>query len=531
MRLVLAFIVIALFFAIIAVNGSNETPKVVVASDILAKIKVGDPVEYDHVIIKGDLDLSQLELPNKYFALNSSEIGLGFPRIMNIIDSGIRIRNSIVEDNINFSNAVFMDEVDFFNTSLKRYVLFKESHFDRDVNFGESRFEEGADFAGSHFNEHTDFSNSTFNGTADFSLSQFSGNSSRNLNILNKERLLEDALFLSSQYGKYAGFNEGFLESLDGSSNSLGATNFRGARFNEDTYFSVCEFDVDTDFSGAEFLGDANFRSSKFKNYIYFRSSQFNRTADFIQSQFSKYASFSSAIFERDVDFSLAQFKDNVYFRGSQFLRNTYFWGSKFNRDAFFEDANFKRDLDLRLAEYNKFYVRFSNINNLVYDDTVYQLLIENFKNLGFYVDANECYFASRKEQFLHEKFFDDPLRFILDFGAWVFYGYAKKPLYPLVWSFLFIATFGLFWIWVRLETTEWPTLTFSKNPSLWWYALTFSATVFLSGTRLFVDPPDVSTLKGRSQSLIRKAFTAERVLGAFFSILLFLAIGATVVR
>jgi len=58
-----------------------------------------------------------------------------------------------------------------------------------------------------------------------------------------------------------------------------------------------------------------------------------------------------------------------------------------------------------------------------------------------------------------------------------------------------------------------------------------FSATIFLSGTRLFIDPPMLPELPRWSRFQIKVAFTAERVLGAFFSILFFLSIGATVVR
>lgn len=60
---------------------------------------------------------------------------------------------------------------------------------------------------------------------------------------------------------------------------------------------------------------------------------------------------------------------------------------------------------------------------------------------------------------------------------------------------------------------------------------LAFSATVFLSGTRLFIEPPPLPKIRGRSRSLIRGAFIFERVLGALFSILFFLAISGTVVR
>jgi hypothetical protein len=61
--------------------------------------------------------------------------------------------------------------------------------------------------------------------------------------------------------------------------------------------------------------------------------------------------------------------------------------------------------------------------------------------------------------------------------------------------------------------------------------SLLFSATIFLSGTRFFVDPPMLPEMPRWAESTTKFVFTVERVLGAFFSILFFLAIGATVIR
>ena len=58
-----------------------------------------------------------------------------------------------------------------------------------------------------------------------------------------------------------------------------------------------------------------------------------------------------------------------------------------------------------------------------------------------------------------------------------------------------------------------------------------YSATVFLSGTKFFIDPPPIPRITGKSRSLIKKAFTFERLLGTLFSILLLIAIGGTIVR
>jgi hypothetical protein len=60
---------------------------------------------------------------------------------------------------------------------------------------------------------------------------------------------------------------------------------------------------------------------------------------------------------------------------------------------------------------------------------------------------------------------------------------------------------------------------------------LGYSATVFLSGTRFFIDPPALPKIEGRSRSWIKKAFILERVLGMLFSVLFFIAINGTIVR
>jgi hypothetical protein len=43
----------------------GEGMRVVPAQEILDKIERGVPVEYDHVIVEGDLDLGRLEMPKQ----------------------------------------------------------------------------------------------------------------------------------------------------------------------------------------------------------------------------------------------------------------------------------------------------------------------------------------------------------------------------------------------------------------------------------------------------------------------------------
>ena len=54
---------------------------------------------------------------------------------------------------------------------------------------------------------------------------------------------------------------------------------------------------------------------------------------------------------------------------------------------------------------------------------------------------------------------------------------------------------------------------------------LAFSVTVFLSGTKFFIDHSAIPKIEGHSRSPINKAFVLERLLGALFSILFFIAV------
>lgn len=60
---------------------------------------------------------------------------------------------------------------------------------------------------------------------------------------------------------------------------------------------------------------------------------------------------------------------------------------------------------------------------------------------------------------------------------------------------------------------------------------ISFSALVFISGTRFFIEPPEVPGPSTEHYLLIKAAFIMERVLGALFSIMFFIAISGTIVR
>ena len=168
--------------------------------------------------------------------------------------------------------------------------------------------------------------------------------------------------------------------------------------------------------------------------------------------------------------------------------------------------------------------------------------------------DYDACYFEYRR---LHR---DQPwsgryhalhpaeewLRKKIDLGLQAFYGYGKKPIWPLLWSAGTILLFGLIWrragvdggksrggIFERFSPSgeKKEKISLEEQLGALGGAILFSATLFLSGTRLFVDPPAMPKLEGWIAAHARSFFIAERVLGAFFSILFFLAVSGTVVR
>ena len=439
------------------------------ASDILAKVEANQPVEFDNCIIVGDLNLSALKIDEQ--------------------------------------------------------VHFNDTHFQNLVNFESTHFNSDAYFLGSKFDDTANFGNSSFNSTAYFGYTSF--NSSAN--------------FRNSNFSSIA--------------------NFINSKFNDNAYFE-----------NSKFNDNAYFENSKFNDNAYFENSNFSGPAHFEVSNFSNIANFASSKFNSDADFAFSKFYGTAYFQSSSFNRTAYFSSSKFKDNAFFYGVTFKNALDLTLTEYDKLYIRWNSNCNLVYDNTAYQLLIENLKKLGFVADADVCYYQFRVGEFLHQNPREAPFMFIINFGAWIFYGYGKKPLYPLLWSIFFIGLFGVFWTTISLPhpndainkyslVKSWPRRVFSlfliplilviwkavglkksktaideydlvgNWPRNMRDAISFSATVFLSGTKFLVDPPAIPMLPGMSQSLVKRAFLLERLIGAFFSILFFLAISATVVR
>lgn len=477
--------VLVLVLMPLADAGREDGMRVVPTQEILDKIERGEPVEYDHVIVEGDLKR------------NPDDVRMGRSERAAVVLSRIRITDSLIDGNLYFNNSIF-GAIDFSGTIFNGSADFRGSSFDDSAYFGGASFNGPVYFISSSFDDLTNFFDSSFNDSAYFSDSSFNG----------------PAYFISSS-------------------------------FNETPYF------IDSSFNDSAYFWD-----SLFNGRAAFRGSSFNSVADFKGSSFNSFADFGSSEFNGP-DFSSSQFNKQVSFDDSQFKGSASFNSTRFKDDAFFEGADFNGTLYLNRAKYEKLYISWKNIRELGYDDAAYLALLENFKKLGYFEDHDACYYDYRRlhrEQDWSGRYHamhpaEEWTRKRIDVLLEVFYGYGKKPLWPLLWSAGTILLFGIIWSMAGMNGRQGngrgvferfgqqnATVKSERQGLLGGLraladALLFSATVFLSGTRLFVEPPAQPEVRRLSANQVKWAMIVERVLGALFSILFFLAISGTVVR
>jgi len=92
------------------VDTSSDQRPVIQASEILAKIERGEDVEYDGVIVEGELELS-------------------------VISSQIIITNSKIRGNVKFSNAHLNKAISFKGSEICGYADFRNAKFGKYAGF------------------------------------------------------------------------------------------------------------------------------------------------------------------------------------------------------------------------------------------------------------------------------------------------------------------------------------------------------------------------------------------------------------
>lgn len=336
---VVILLLVALTQPVHGVDDSSSPPNIEVqASEILAKIQKGEPVGYDHITVKGDLNLSQSNLNTN-------------------IMSSIRISNSTFDGFVSLNNTILWGPIDL-----------SYSKFSNDSYFIGTKFERGANFMKAVFKEDAYFQGANFNGIVRF--------------------LVRDAplpRFFNSIIVGIGPFD--------------GAATFWDANFNGLAHFDNTTFNNDAYFGKAIFRGQAYFDEATFKGVAYFWSVTFNQFAFFLGTKFSNEVwfsdvAFNGAYFYRGVFNGFANFENTtsnweVGFSEASFNRNVNFLRAKFNGKTYLQNVTFKG--------YFLGWDDFKNSKNLICDPETYSKLIKNFKDHSQFDDADDCYYVYRK--------------------------------------------------------------------------------------------------------------------------------------
>ncbi len=108
MKTLVAIILISLILLFAAHKTAlGESPSVVSADEIMVKIRLGLPVEYDKVAIKGNLTSERLGLTAKQILRIPFEVKMPTSDGPMQANSSIVIRNSIIYGRVDFKNTVY----------------------------------------------------------------------------------------------------------------------------------------------------------------------------------------------------------------------------------------------------------------------------------------------------------------------------------------------------------------------------------------------------------------------------------------
>ena len=232
--------ILAGFLAVLLmmVAGAAEPARVIQAEEILKKIEQGQPVEYDNVVVVGDLNLSGLDLSRVAVKQSNLEKSIGLPDYGVVVTSPISISNSLIKGTLSLNKTVFQDLTYFYGTRFEGPVFLIGSMFSHNANFMLAEFNQSANFLSAQFNEDVYFWGAKFNQTARFWNAQFN----QTVSFLSAQ-LNQTADFQSVQFEQEAYFDY---------------TNFL------DVFFDYSQFSEDVFFNNAQIAGNLSLFNTKY---------------------------------------------------------------------------------------------------------------------------------------------------------------------------------------------------------------------------------------------------------------------------
>jgi uncharacterized protein YjbI with pentapeptide repeats len=224
---------------------AEEEFRVVQANEIVLKVENGLPINYSHIKINGNLDLSANNTVNERH-----------------IYTPIKITDSILSGYIYLNNTIFNSSIDFYSVRFIGPAAFVGTHFNGPTNFDNSQFNNNAVFAGSIFNGPTSFLYTKFAKSANFLGANFRGETEFIYSVFYGISNFKTAVFADMVYFDGVLFNR--------------SVSFREAKFDRASFYGT-QFKEDVDFDSAKFNEFGDFSLAKFEKKIYFNHVNFAR--------------------------------------------------------------------------------------------------------------------------------------------------------------------------------------------------------------------------------------------------------------
>ena len=447
-------------------NGQSDSrPEVIKAADVLERIAMGAPIDYNNVIIDGDINLSSLQLSSKQKERSEFEQEIDYLSTevksiespISIIDSEIHglvyANNIFFNQTITLNGCLFDQDVQFRGTQFGEDASFQGSNFTGDAYFEWAEFYGKTDFQKSNFIESSHFLETIFSDDASFSRTifgnfvdmrgaEFDESADFDFSIFGGNAHFGDVLFSKNIDFKSAQFNG---SALFWAANFEGESDFRGTKFYKDALFSNSRFMGTASFGDTRFDGNAEFRKSIFSNDLLFENSLIRGNVIFRGATFEKNVGFENAIIASNADFSRAQFSNNrnsmTKFLNTSFVGDTSFAHSIFSPVVQMSNSRFNGSLNMTEAIFDRIEIRWGDIeNSLIGDDSIYISLINNFRNLGQFEDHDNSIYKYGIYRLAHE---DSVWSYLRDMMSWITCGFGVRPDFAIGWAVVIIILFG----------------------------------------------------------------------------------------
>jgi len=297
-----------------ALADSEPTPQTMTATELVARIAAGQPVQLEGTTIVGDLHLDGVETVRRVVRctdciFTGSIIGSNV-----IFDRVVDISGARVDGSIDFGGAAFHDAFLMGRTGTRSSIITGQ------VSFVLAAFEGRASFEGGRFGGDADFRLAQFFGDALFADAEVVGAARFNSTVF-KAR----ADFASAPAATSAEDNPSDLGGsppLDlgcpaGTRHAFeGPTNFSAAAFAEKADFRQRCFGGPVTFAGATF-GSADFSLVVFRKGAVFDDSSVDGVASFRVATFNRDLSFQHVVLRGPTDFEAATFDQSVEMFGT----------------------------------------------------------------------------------------------------------------------------------------------------------------------------------------------------------------------